>query len=179
MFFRSTFGHNTLELLGKDQSLQGGPFLWTRQAKSRTISFSGLHEGETAAWSGEHDGYAPLLHRREVRLERSMRTITMMDTVLGGDAPGRLSFHLGPSVQCELRDGMAHLAWDNAGHSAGAELHLPPELEWTLRTGETDPIAGWYSKGFGRKTPSGQLIGTGPVKDATTLTTTFRHIPLD
>ena len=35
-YFRSTLGHNTLQLDGGDQSVSGGPFLWTRHARSRS-----------------------------------------------------------------------------------------------------------------------------------------------
>ncbi|HZZ50892.1 MAG TPA: alginate lyase family protein, partial [Pseudonocardia sp.] len=38
-FFRSTVGHNTLELDGADQSESGGPFLWTRHARTRVLEF--------------------------------------------------------------------------------------------------------------------------------------------
>ncbi|MGH1554683.1 heparinase II/III domain-containing protein [Streptomyces sp. L7] len=36
-YFRSTLGHNTLELDGSDQSVSGGPFLWTRHARTRVL----------------------------------------------------------------------------------------------------------------------------------------------
>ena len=41
-YFRSTIGHNTLELLSQDQSVSGGPFLWTSHAQSKLIEVSGL-----------------------------------------------------------------------------------------------------------------------------------------
>ena len=40
-YFRSTIGHNTLELLSQDQSISGGPFLWTTHAQSKLIKTSG------------------------------------------------------------------------------------------------------------------------------------------
>lgn len=36
-YFRSTLGHNTLQVDGADQSVSGGPFLWTRHARSRVL----------------------------------------------------------------------------------------------------------------------------------------------
>ena len=36
-YFRSTLGHNTLELAGTDQSVSGGDFLWTRHARSEML----------------------------------------------------------------------------------------------------------------------------------------------
>ena len=36
-YFRSTLAHNTIEVGGQDQSTSGGPFLWTRHARSGLI----------------------------------------------------------------------------------------------------------------------------------------------
>jgi hypothetical protein len=38
---------------------------------------------------------------------------------------------------------------------------LPPQLEWSLHRGETDPILGWYSPGFGQRVPTFTLLGRG------------------
>lgn len=62
-YFRSTLGHNTLELDGADQSVSGGPFLWTRHARSRVL-VADASTGGTARWCAEHDGYRPSVHRR-------------------------------------------------------------------------------------------------------------------
>ena len=61
-YFRSTLGHNTLQLDGDDQSVSGGPFLWTRHARSRVLvaDTSGASDGGTARWCAEHDGYQRL-----------------------------------------------------------------------------------------------------------------------
>ena len=37
-YFRSTIGHNTVEIGGRDQSQQSGPFMWERQARTREIA---------------------------------------------------------------------------------------------------------------------------------------------
>ena len=34
-YFRSTIGHNTVEIGGRDQSQQSGPFMWARQARTQ------------------------------------------------------------------------------------------------------------------------------------------------
>ena len=71
-YFRSTLAHNTIEVGGQDQSTSGGPFLWTRHARSRLIDSETDADGEVTAWSAEHDGYRaltpPVCHRRSVRL---------------------------------------------------------------------------------------------------------------
>ena len=57
-YFRSTIAHNTLELDGRDQSGDGGPFLWLRHANGREIEV--VDSGDVASWTAEHDGYLAL-----------------------------------------------------------------------------------------------------------------------
>ena len=77
-YFRSTIAHNTVELDGRNQSAEGGPFLWLRHANGHEIDVADT--GETAEWTAEHDGYLslrpPARHRRSVRLDRAARSIT-------------------------------------------------------------------------------------------------------
>ncbi|MFE4724245.1 heparinase II/III-family protein, partial [Streptomyces sp. NPDC056728] len=68
-YFRSTLGHNTLQLDGEDQSVSGGPFLWTRHADSRVLTATAdTSEEGVARWCAEHDGYQGSVHRRRVEL---------------------------------------------------------------------------------------------------------------
>ena len=48
-YFRSTLAHNTIEVGGQDQSTSGGPFLWTRHARSRLIELETDADGEVTA----------------------------------------------------------------------------------------------------------------------------------
>ena len=48
-YFRSTLAHNTIEVGGRDQSTSGGPFLWTRHARSRLIELETDADGEVTA----------------------------------------------------------------------------------------------------------------------------------
>jgi hypothetical protein len=163
-YFRSTLAHNTLELLGQDQSTSKGPFLWIHHAQSLLISADGLDENATVArWQAEHTGYVGrggFVHRRTVTLDRPARLITIHDELRGkGDiiTPARLAFHLGPSVECSLTTNRARLSW----HGGTAELDLPDSLEWTLHRGEVEPPLGWYSPTFGVKCPSISVLGVG------------------
>ncbi|MYW94025.1 heparinase [Amycolatopsis rubida] len=158
-YFRSTLGHNTLQLGGVDQSTSGGPFLWTRHAQSRTLAAT------PAQWQAEHDGYAPALHRRSVEL--SGRTLTVVDEVTGGGS-AKLAFHLGPLLDAELDGNTARLTWPGRT----ATMELPPQLAWTAHRGEANPPLGWYSPGFGRREPATTLVGSGPVTGP--LTTVLR-----
>jgi hypothetical protein len=155
-YFRSTLAHNTLELDGRDQSQSGGPFMWTRHARTNVLVANG------ARWMAEHDGYSrtrePAAHRRTVHLDRERREVTVHDEVR---APGvrncRLSFHLGPSVTAVLDGHSAVLSWGE--HTAS--LTLPATLTWTAHRGEEKPPLGWYSTEFGRREPATTLVGRG------------------
>ncbi|MET8768619.1 alginate lyase family protein [Streptomyces sp. NPDC004658] len=162
-YFRSTLGHNTLRLDGGDQSVSGGPFLWTRHARSRVLvaDTSGAFDGGTARWCAEHDGYRPSVHRRRVELRPAERELRVVDEVRGPRRAVQLAFHLGPAIAADLAGNRARLTWTRDGEERSAVLLLPGELSWRAHRGETEPPLGWYSAGFGRKEPATTLVGTG------------------
>ncbi len=162
-YFRSTIAHNTVEIGGRSQSSEGGPFLWVRHAEAREIEV--IDDGDIAGWTAEHYGYTslepPALHRRSVLLDRASRSIDIVDDIEGGSYDVRLAFHLGPEVQVELKESCAVLRWPAASTLGAARLELPPALQWSLHRGESDPILGWYSSGLGRRVPAFSLLGCG------------------
>ncbi|MHC0429162.1 alginate lyase family protein [Streptomyces sp. O3] len=161
-YFRSTLGHNTLQVDGGDQSASGGPFLWTRQARSRVLAVNTSADvGGTADWCAEHDGYGPSVHRREVRLTDASQELRVVDRLSGPRRAVRLAFHLGPAIAADLVDDRAVLTWTRDGEDRSAVLDLPGQLRWRAHRGESDPPLGWYSAGFGRKEPATTLVGTG------------------
>ncbi|MGA5822765.1 alginate lyase family protein [Kitasatospora sp. NPDC094028] len=162
-YFRSTLGHNTLELDGTDQSVSGGPFLWTRHARSRVLAVdtAGDAGAGVARWCAEHDGYRPSVHRRRVELTDVIGELRIVDEVRGPRRAVRLAFHLGPAVTARLTGNRAVLTWTAGGEDRRAVLDLPGQLTWRAHRAETDPPLGWYSAGFGRKEPATTLVGTG------------------
>ncbi|MGW9028035.1 alginate lyase family protein [Streptomyces sp. NPDC055722] len=159
-YFRSTLGHNTLQLDGDDQSVSGGPFLWTRHARTRVLAADPSGEG-VARWCAEHDGYQGSVHRRRVELTAASRELRVVDEVRGPRRAVRLAFHLGPAITAELTGSRAVLTWTRDGEERSAVLDLPGQLRWQGHRGESDPPLGWYSAGFGRKEPATVLVGTG------------------
>jgi hypothetical protein len=176
-YFQSTIGHNTVEVGGQWQSTRGGAFLWLRHAVGEEISVAGLDAGDVATWTASHDGYGGLRpsasHRRSVRLDRPSRAIEVTDEVSGGHAV-RVAYHLGPDVRAELDGASAELSWTGPAGGGAATLRLPGQLRWSLHTGETEPILGWYSAGLGHRVPSFTLLGEGPCPAGTRLITLLK-----
>jgi hypothetical protein len=172
-YFRSTIGHNTVEIGGRNQASEGGPFLWRSHANGKEIDVRDI--GDAAEWTAQHDGYLslspPARHSRCVRLDRASRTLDIVDEVDGGSFDVRLAFHLGPEVQAELSGQIAQLWWPHASSPGAARLQLPDGLHWSLLRGSIDPIMGWYSAGLGRRTPAFTLVGCGRSEPAQPLTT--------
>jgi hypothetical protein len=165
-YFRSTIGHNTLEVLGRDQSTSGGPTLWIRHAKSRLKELALSADGD-GRWVAEHDGYRtlnpPVTHRRTVEFHAAQRLIEITDEIDGAGRPTiRLAFHLGPTVEADLDGRLLALRWPDRNNGlAMATITLPSSLDWSLTRGSTDPVLGWYSPAFGQKVPATDVIGVG------------------
>jgi hypothetical protein len=177
-YFRSTIAHNTLEVAGSNQSGDGGPFLWLRHANGRELEVTDT--GNVASWIADHDGYLaldpPVRHRRLVRLDRTARSIEIVETVDGGPHDVRLAFHLGPDVRAEINGSVATLRWSVGPTPAEARLDLPSELRWSLHRGETDPILGWYSPGLGQRVPTFTLLGQGTSRAGESFTTRLEFL---
>jgi len=176
-YFRSTIGHNTLEVLGRDQSASGGPTMWIRHAESRLTSLESSPDGNEGRWVAEHYGYRtldpPVTHRRTVEFHGKRRLMEITDEIDGGSGPlVRLAFHLGPAVEASLDGCILTLRWqDRDGSEATATMTLPSSLGWSLIRGATDPVLGWYSPAFGQKVPATDVIGVGSATTGSPLRT--------
>ena len=172
-YFRSTIAHNTVEIDGRNQSVEGGPFLWLRHANGREISVADI--GDAVEWTAEHDGYLSLRpaarHRRCVRLDRASRTIDLVDEIDDDSHDICLAFHLGPGVEAQLDGACAVLNWAKTSSPGTARMELPQHLTWSLHHGQSEPILGWYSPGLGRRIPAYTLIGRGRAEPGRPFTT--------
>ena len=193
-YFRSTLGHNTVEVDRQGQSVEGGPFLWSR----RTDAVTDVAEldGAVQRWSGHHTGYRrldkALRHDRHVTLRADEAVLEVRDQLTGsGSHALRLAWHLGPGVEVHLDGAVANLSWSSdrtaapgpaqqPGHVAPvrtATMRLPTDLGWTVHRGECDPPLGWYSPRFGVRVPSTTLVGAGSWSGQVSLTTTLTVSP--
>ncbi len=173
-YFRGTFAHNTLRVDGQDQSVIGGNFMWLQKARARL-----LKAGPDFV-AGSHDGYErlrdPVTHAREVRFDRDANAFIITDT-LNAKASHTIDLTFTFSPDCRSsRDGEAvHLR--NGG--AAITLRADPALgEPRLLTGSTDPMGGWFSPGFDRKTAATTACWTGTMDGATRFVTRIQLEPM-
>ena len=149
--FRGTGFHATVTVDDADSSEPGGPFLWTRHARSRLLS-----SGPEGCAIGEHDGYLrlsdPVLHRRAV--------VPIGGTLLVHDrlqANGshrysqRWPFH--PALEvAECGRGHVLLRGEHAGVLLlFAALH---EFDLQLTKAQESPLLGWWSPGLESVVPA-------------------------
>ena len=182
-YFRSTLAHNTVEFGHQDQSASGGPFLWTRHARSSLLDLETDSEGAVTYWAAEHDGYRsltpPVRHVRSVRLARQERRIEITDLLeTTGGHDFRLAFHFGPDIRARMVGHDVELTWLKGVSTRSATLHLPDGPSWSLSRGESDPVLGWYSPRFGEKEPAWTVVGEGTCSRVATdtLTTVLQFI---
>ncbi|MGB2959905.1 MAG: alginate lyase family protein, partial [Bacteroidota bacterium] len=155
-YFRGTSAHNTLVLDGEDQSLIGGNFMWSRKARCTLLDL-----GDRSV-RASHDGYTrlrrPAIHERAVSFLSERNAFEMKDTIKGaGDHRVEQFFHFSPECACREENGAYVI------ENRGVRIRLVPDRQVSTRgvhTGETDPIRGWYSPGFDRKSPSPTLCCT-------------------
>jgi hypothetical protein len=146
-YFRGTAAHNTVRIDGVDQSTIGGAFLWLTHAQARVLAFESNEAGERIV--AEHDGYErlpdPVLHRREVRLERSASTLTVVDELCcRGEHEVELFWHLAEHCDAAGRDNQFSIRSDDVE----LRMTLPAQARCEILRGSEEPIAGWRSLRF-------------------------------
>jgi hypothetical protein len=178
-YFKGTAGHNTLAVDGRDQAVNGGPFLWLTRPVATLEDCRRGGPGTPAVWRARHDGYRRLrervTHHRRVSLDATRGVVEIEDWIdAARPVAVLLSWHLGPAVRVEFAGAGARLAWAGPGTvtptgpppgtptgTATGTIELPRELDWTAHRGETTPPRGWYSRRFGQREPAPTLAGRG------------------
>ena len=158
-YFRSTRAHNTITVDDRDQSEMLGSFLWGRRAEAKCLEWQVRDTGGCV--SGEQDGYAgladPVIHRRKLDLDGEQRVLTIEDELVARERH-EYAFHLHFSEHCRVTSVGEHEFQIAIGEES-ARLHVDPRLSVELRQGGTEPIGGWISRGYHRKTAATTLIG--------------------
>ena len=92
--FRSSAMHNTVRIDGREQSVPGGPFHWRTRADARCVAWESSPARDRMA--GRHDGYAPIVHEREITAVHGVGWI-VVDRILGaGEVSAAAFWHFHP-----------------------------------------------------------------------------------
>jgi hypothetical protein len=147
---RSSHMHNTLVIDGRSQSTVRGPFSWGRTANSRVRRWR--THGAFDYFEGEHDGYAPLEHRRHILMLRG-DLLVVADLVRG---PGRhtaaVHWHVDPQWAVQARGHSVTFATD------GASCQLVvPNGRVECFTADRESGFGWHAPVYGRVRPMTSL----------------------
>jgi hypothetical protein len=98
---RSSHLHNTLVIDGRSQSIARGPFSWARTANGHVRRWR--THGAFDYFEGEHDGYAPLEHRRHILMLRG-DLLVIADLVRGpGHHTAAVHWHVDPQWMVQSR----------------------------------------------------------------------------
>lgn len=158
-YFRSTRAHNTVVVDDQDQSEMLGLFLWGRKANSRCLEWRPTAWGGTA--TGEHDGYSRLphsvIHRRTISLDGRFSAVNVRDELTGSSRhTAALHFHFGEDCAVNMESSNTFRVICD-----GKTIILRMDRQLTTSTfhGSEDPIFGWISRGYHRKTATTTLVG--------------------
>lgn len=161
-YFRSTRAHNTITIDGRDQAETGTTFRWKTRMSTRTQHDTSFPKEYLEA---EHDGYQRLphgvTHRRRLLHIPNEYWIIVDDFRGSGQHTFDFHYHLGAEVDATLehaRDTDLEMRAENAGLFLG--IYASQAITGELLAGQTAPIAGWISRGYGNRQPSRTLRAT-------------------
>jgi len=170
-YFRGTAAHNTVTVDGENQSEIGGNFLWLRKANVACELWETGSESDR--FVGSHDGYRrlddPVVHRRELLLEKASRRIVVTDTLdCAGQHRAECCWHFSEACEVWLEDKVLHA---RNGDSMVRLRMAEPALKFELHSGDEDPPCGWVSRSFDVKIPTVTAVVPFAVQGRTILIT--------
>jgi hypothetical protein len=173
-YYRSTAAHSTVEIDQLGQAVPRGAFGWVSRPRAhltRWISTSGVDSA-----TAEHRAYGrlddPVTHRRAVHFVKPRYCLVVDDMEGAAEHQVRIRFQFAPmSVTLDPK------GWIRAGRDTakGLLLHVfaTTTVQMAILAGETDPMQGWVSSGYGRHQPGPVLVcsltATLPVRFITLL----------
>ncbi len=178
-YFRGTSAHNTISVDDADQSVMAGPFMWGARASARCTEWETTAGGGTVR--GEQDGYrrmsVPLMHRRSLTLDSGKKTLDILDSVMTDGTHG-LNIHFHVSDNCSVeKKGPSHIVIDTGAGTIS--LKLDSRYTASLAVGHENPIAGWVSRGYHRKSPGTTIVGKCAISGNTELRCKIEIGPYD
>src|ERR671936_376617 len=169
-YFRGTAAHNTVRIDGRDQSEQGGNFMWVKHARAGCGLW--LSSAEKDTFEGWHDGYMrladPVKHRRLLELDKRARRLVIEDSLtMAEEHEVELFFHCAEDCRVDA------VAEGYLVERDGIRLHLalPAGGSTEIYRGSLSPLCGWISRGFDRRAPTSTIVWRAKLASPTLLRT--------
>jgi hypothetical protein len=158
-YFRSTRAHNTITIDGLDQAEKSGTFRWKTRMSTRRHRDASLPPEYLEA---EQDGYGRLpqgvIHRRRLLQIPGEYWVVVDDFRGAGQHTFDFHYHFGTDVDATLvRPGESDLVVWAAKAGLFLGIYASRSITAELLTGQTEPIAGWISRGYGNRQPTHTL----------------------
>lgn len=171
-YFRGTSAHNTVRVDYQDQSVIGGPFLWTDRANVNCENWI-IHDDKDF-FSGAHDGYTrlsdPVEHRRQITFDKLTNDIVVTDFLeCNGVHSVERFWHF--AEHCKV------ILCSEGVQVIGKRVNLhftfngDKNLEIELHHGNVDMPCGWVSRRYDVKVPTTTLVVSSRISSSTTLMT--------
>lgn len=152
-YFRGTAAHNTIQFDGRDQMPAISRFLFGRWLEVTHQCIEREHR--CVSWSGQYEDYRHCFHRRQVCLDRSTDTWTVVDRVEGYRARAVLRWRLAPAAE-----------WHLDGWTCRSEL-CSVSVSVDVSNAEVRLAEGWESRYYLERTGLPVLEVSLPPSEAT------------
>ncbi len=100
--FRATAAHATLQVDGREQNPLRSDYLFSVEDHAHARALHWEADGARAIFTGEHRGFAPMVHRRRVTFDGDTRTLEIEDELVGGGERLQWSFPLAAGGRVEI-----------------------------------------------------------------------------
>ncbi|MGE5483295.1 MAG: alginate lyase family protein [Bacteroidota bacterium] len=162
-YFVGTSSHNTVTVDGQDQMKKGQRFLWSGWVQGRTLEFA--RRGSVWVFVGEHDGYAPVVHRRTVAYKNG--AFLVIDDLFGDKKEHDYTLHwLVGDLDIEHDESGALVTAGGDRFLIRVGCNHESEGEWARE--QENPKRGWQSLYYGEKVPAwsyrASVKAEGPVR---------------
>jgi len=173
-YFKGTSAHNTIRIDRKNQSLSGGNFMWLKKARAKILRQE--FNGEIDRVAGEHDGYKrlndPVVHRREIILNKVERCFEITDNILAGKRHFlEQYFHF--SKECKVEKKSSY-EWTVENNEVRVNIRIDKKLKSEIFSGNEKPILGWESKKFDVKAQSPTVVNSCEIEGNCELVTQIK-----
>lgn len=114
-WFRSSEAHNTLIIDNKPSSIPADPFSWKTIAKCKPLNW--ISHKRFDFFAGEHDGYKPLIHKRNVLFIKNDYWIVCDEITANEEHDYKWNFHFAPNAE----DNFIHFANEHVSETKARE----------------------------------------------------------